>query len=116
MRKNKIEVGRIYVLGHRDGRFCDVYIRPVAVNGLSATTYNDWQAKKQKRPRLDKSALEAHVRALQHVSLVAKPTIAGNEWRTMREDAESHSHSNDGLLQVSGSCLLFTHLFVCVSA
>ena len=24
----------IYVLGHRDGRFCDVYIRPVAVNGL----------------------------------------------------------------------------------
>ena len=25
----------IYVLGHRDGRFCDVYIRPVAVNGLN---------------------------------------------------------------------------------
>ena len=24
----------IYILGHRDGRFCDVYIRPVAVNGL----------------------------------------------------------------------------------
>ena len=24
----------IYVLGHRDGRFCDVYIRPMAVNGL----------------------------------------------------------------------------------
>ena len=25
----------IYVLGHRDGRFGDVYIRPVAVNGLT---------------------------------------------------------------------------------
>ena len=35
MRRNEIEVGRIiYVLGHRDGRFGDVYIRPVAVNGL----------------------------------------------------------------------------------
>ena len=26
----------MYVLGHRDGRFCDAYIRPVAVNGLRA--------------------------------------------------------------------------------
>ena len=34
MRRHEIEVGRIYVLGHRDGRFGDVYIRPVAVNGL----------------------------------------------------------------------------------
>ena len=25
----------IYVLGHRDGRFCGAYIRPVAVNGLN---------------------------------------------------------------------------------
>ena len=29
----------IYVLGHRDGRFGDVYIRPVAVNGLNCFTF-----------------------------------------------------------------------------
>ena len=29
----------IYVLGHRDGRFCDVYIRPVAVNWLTDSQY-----------------------------------------------------------------------------
>ena len=30
----------IYVLGHRDGRFGDVYIRPVAVNGLKIPSGN----------------------------------------------------------------------------
>ena len=53
---------------------------------FSATTYNDWQAKKQKRPRLDRSALGAHARAL--LSLVAKPIIAGNEWRAVRDDVD----------------------------
>ena len=31
----------MYVLGHRDGRFCDVYIRPVAVNGLNLSNNPD---------------------------------------------------------------------------
>ena len=31
----------IYVLGHRDGRFGDVYIRPVAVNGLIFPAWNN---------------------------------------------------------------------------
>ena len=31
----------IYVLGHRDGRFGDVYIRPVAVNGLMQLKANE---------------------------------------------------------------------------
>lgn len=53
---------------------------------FSVTTYNDWQAKKQKRPRLDRSALGAHARAL--LSLVAKPILAGNDWRAMRDDVE----------------------------
>ena len=43
MRRNEIEVGRIYVLGHRDGRFCDVYIRPVAVNGLNEQNHLSYQ-------------------------------------------------------------------------
>ena len=30
MQRNKIEVGLLYVIGHRDGRFCDVFTRPVA--------------------------------------------------------------------------------------
>ena len=75
--------------------------KSLATSLFVATTYNDWQAKKQKRPRLDRSALEAQ--AL--LSLVAKPIIGGNEWRTVREDVESRSHSNDGLLQVPESCL-----------
>ena len=33
----------MYVLGHRDGRFCDVYIRPVAVKGLSSVLFHPWQ-------------------------------------------------------------------------
>ena len=39
----------IYVLGHRDGRFGDVYIRPVAVNGLKVKLYQSkfsmWEKK-----------------------------------------------------------------------
>ena len=37
----------IYVLGHRDGRFGDVYIRPVAVNGLILFDYH-FKTKKEK--------------------------------------------------------------------
>ena len=45
--------------------------RSLATSLFVATTYNDWQAKKQKRPRLDRSALEAQALP----SLVAKPII-----------------------------------------
>ena len=43
MRRNEIEVGRIYVLGHRDGHFCDEYIHHMAVNGLTEWVGMGWQ-------------------------------------------------------------------------
>ena len=53
--------------------------------------YNDWQAKKEKKPRLNIGSLGAHGRAL--LALLEKPCIAGRAWHEIREDIEGFANS-----------------------
>ena len=49
-------------------------------------TYNDWQKKKLKQPRMDRMATATHAQAL--FSVAQKPCVAGSVWRAIRSDIE----------------------------
>ena len=49
-------------------------------------TYNNWQKKKLKQPRMDRTTTAAHARAL--FSVAQKPCVAGSVWQAIRSDIE----------------------------
>ena len=53
---------------------------------LGERTYNDWQGKKQKRPRIEANVLGAHSRAL--ISVVDKACVSGRQWQCVLTDIE----------------------------
>eukprot|EP00117_Sycon_ciliatum_P041383 scpid20457/ scgid30282/ len=56
--------------------------------------YNDWQAKKEKRPRIDASTLEAHGRAL--LALLPKVCLSGSQWLDIRQDIDGFATTLQG--------------------
>lgn len=56
--------------------------------------YNDWQKKKLKCPRMDRTSSAAHARAL--FSLVQKPCLASPAWHTICKDIEVLANTLQG--------------------